>query len=32
MKSAFPDASISDLQEGIEKSLESLYSAAMLES
>ncbi len=32
MKSAFPEDSVSDLQEGIEKSLQSLHSAAMLEA
>ena len=32
MRSAFPEASIADLQDGIEKSLQSLHSAAMLEA
>lgn len=32
MQTAFPDDSIPDLQDGIEKSLQSLYSAAMLEA
>lgn len=32
MKSAFPEASVSDLQEGIQSSLQSLHSAAMLEA
>jgi hypothetical protein len=32
MRSAFPDAPVADLKDGVEKSLQSLYSAAMLES
>ena len=32
MKSAFPDAPLSDLQEGIEMGLRSLHSAAILEA
>ncbi len=32
MKSAFPDAPVSDLEEGIERSLRSLHSTAILEA